>query len=180
MKKSIIATVVAGGMILPAVAHAGHSHYRDDDPGYAYARVVSADPIVEYVNVSTPRRECREQVVRDSGYKSRSATPALLGGIIGGAVGNNIGKGKGRDVATIAGALLGASIGNDIRHKNNYYRTGQSRVETTCYTVNDTVQQREVVGYNVTYKYHGQTYRTVMDHDPGHEVKVRVDVTPLD
>lgn len=191
MKHPISKTLLAAMIIVPGAASASHGYYEDDDmiidseyvetvSNIEYAKVTDVDPIVEYIKVAKPHRECREQVVHVNGYKNRSATPALFGGIIGGAVGNHVGKGKGRQVATLAGALLGASIGNDIRQRNNYRTRGHNEVQTSCYTVNDYIQKRKVTGYNVSYRYHGQTYTTVMDHHPGKRIKVQVAVSPLD
>jgi len=191
MKHPLAKALLAAMFIVPAAANASHDYYDDDDlvtdsdysetvTDIAYAKVTDVDPIVEYIKIAKPHRECRNKVVHVDGYKNRSATPALFGGIIGGAVGNHVGKGKGRQVATLAGALLGASIGNDIRQRNNYRVRGHDEVRKSCYTVNDYVQKRKVTGYNVTYRYHGQTYTTVMDHRPGKHIKVQVAVSPLD
>ncbi len=190
MKRPIVKTLLAAMIIVPGAAYASHDYDDDDmivDSDYVetvsnieYARVTDVDPIIEYIKVAKPHRECREEVVHVGGYQNRSATPALFGGVLGGAIGNHIGRGKGRQVATLAGALLGASIGNDIRRRNNYRVRGHNEVQTSCYTVNDYIQKRQVTGYNVTYRYHGQSYNTVMDHRPGKRIKIQVAVSPLD
>lgn len=46
-----------------------------------------------------------------------------------------------------------------------------------CWTVND-VQPR-LTGYRVGYDYRGQSYTTVMRHNPGPVLQVRVSVEPL-
>ena len=80
-----------------------------------FAKVVDVTPIVQQIEVSTPRRECwdEEVVRRDERRGSYSAVPAIVGGIIGGAIGHQIGRGHGRDIATVAGTLIGASVADD-------------------------------------------------------------------
>lgn len=112
----------------------------------------------------------------------------VLGAIVGGALGNQVGKGDGRKAATLAGALIGGSIGHDSARRNGYgyyesdggyYSRGY---EERCRTETRWRGEREVVGYNVTYRYAGRTYRTQLDHDPGERLRVRVDseVTPAE
>ena len=46
-------------------------------------------------------------------------------------------------------------------------------------TTSDIVREEERIdGYNVTYRYNGQKYRTRMPYDPGDRLRIRVDVRP--
>jgi uncharacterized protein YcfJ len=53
------------------------------------------------------------------------------------------------------------------------------RTEEVCETVYETTEELTLDGYDVTYRYAGQTHTTRMDHDPGSHVRVRVQVTPV-
>lgn len=175
----VISTVFVGLLALAVhgVAFAYDRHERDHRAYYDYAKVEEVKPIYRLARVERPRQECwREQVVhRESA--SRSKTPMVVGGIIGGAIGNQFGKGRGKDAATIAGVLLGASIGNDMRNRQ-YHDREWVESEDVCREVVDYTEERQVVGYEVTYRYHGRRYVTEMDHDPGRRVRVAVDVAP--
>ena len=48
-----------------------------------------------------------------------------------------------------------------------------------CETVYETTEEMELEGYDVTYRYAGQTHTARMDHDPGRYLQVRVRVTPV-
>lgn len=172
---TVFVGVLAAASSTAALAYDRHGH--DRDGYYDYARVEHVKPIYRMVRVERPRQECwQEDVVhRDSG--GRSATPVVVGGILGGAVGHQIGKGRGRDIATVAGAILGASIGNDVRNRNDREREWVS-TENVCRDVVDYTEERQVVAYEVSYRYHGRRYVTEMDHDPGSRVRVEVDVAP--
>lgn len=124
----------------------------------------------------------------DRGYRRSSSDVAapLLGAVIGGALGNQVGGGDGRTAATIVGAVLGAAIGNDSQRRSygsdhyGYQRAGYGggTIER-CQTVADRGGYDDrVVGYNVTYQYHGQVLHTRSNAHPGDRIRVRVDVQP--
>ncbi len=136
---------------------------------YDYAPVVRVEPIYKTVTISTPRRVCREEEVRHRG-SSDSHTGTILGAIVGGVIGNEISDG--RHVGSIAGAALGASIGHDLSRDDDDYITTESR----CRTRQVRSTEERLQGYRVTYRYEGKTYTTKTDHDPGNEIRVRVDV----
>lgn len=145
-------------------------------PVYDYARVISSQPIIRYVTVQTPVRECWQ----DTGYytshhKTRGST--LVGAIIGGVVGHQFGSGHGKDAATVAGTMIGAAIGHDAGHRR-HGRGKYSRPVQRCETHYQNRQERRIDGYNVVYRYHGQKYATRMPYDPGRNIKIRVDIRP--
>jgi len=169
----------------------------DTDTHYDYAPVTDVQPIMESVEVSQPRRECRVERVAhkvpvNDGYNSRgyqthrSYTPEIVGAVLGGAVGRKVGRGRGQDVATVLGAVLGGSIGRDVNKRNGQRHGGHAtRYETryedveTCRTVDNYHTEERVVGYKVQYRYDGKQYWTQTDRDPGSQIKVRVSVQPV-
>jgi uncharacterized protein YcfJ len=151
---------------------------------YAYARVISAEPIVRYVTVTTPARECWEET-RYYTVENRPNTAGgtILGAVIGGVVGHQFGSGSGNDAATVAGTLIGAAVGGDIA-KRRAYSEGQygstqyAEPVQRCETNYRSHQEERIDGYRVVYKYQGQKYATRMPYDPGDRIRVRVDVRP--
>ncbi len=204
LKKIALPLMVATGIAMasaPAVA----GKYRNNNTTKDYAKVVDVKPVYETFEVNHPVQHCYDErvPVRDSRRHSRyerkyhrdydSKTPEIVGGIIGGAIGNRIGKkggGKARDVATVVGAVLGGSIGRDVKHKNrykrdryyrdDYHRDSYDRYETVkrCETRDSYTTKKEIVGYDVAYKYRGNIYHSHFNEHPGDRVKVRVTVDP--
>ena len=60
-------------------------------------------------------------------------------------------------------------------------RHGDVRYEEreVCSTVYERVEEERLTGYDVSYAYGGQTYKTRMRRDPGSTVRVRVQVEPI-
>lgn len=169
------------GLATPAIADNHKNDYRKSGPMYDYAKVLSSRPIVRYVTVSTPVKECWDDVEyytvnrRPAGEGFRTLTGALLGGVIG----HQFGSGHGNDAATVAGALIGGTIGNRSAHKNGDYGPVQySRPVKRCETQYRDHQEERVDGYDVVYSYHGQKYATRMPTDPGKKIRIRVDIRP--
>lgn len=171
--------VLLASVVSVVQADAGYDRYQDEGY-YDTARVVEVTPVYRIVQVSTPRRECRdEQRVHHAAVYDDSATPTILGGLMGGVVGSRFGGGKGRDVATVAGVLLGASLANDLR-RNRYQGDSYVTSEAVCREVSLYSEHEELDGYQVRYRYQGKTYSTRTDHDPGKRIRVHVQVTPVD
>ena len=170
----------------PAVA--GH-HYavgksRASHEVYDYAKVLSVKPIVRYVTVSTPVRECWEETRHYTvERRPNTAGGALVGAIIGGVVGHQFGSGRGNDAATVAGSLIGAAVGSDAarkraRERGDYGTTTYAKPIRRCETNYEQREEERVDGYRVVYRYHGQRYATRLPYDPGNRIRVRVDVRP--
>jgi len=105
----------------------------------------------------------------------------LVGAIIGGVIGHQFGSGHGNDAATAAGAIIGAAVGGDIaRHRDTsgYKSTRYSRPVRRCETRYRDYREQRIDGYDVVYRYRGQTYSTRLPYDPGRKMKVRVDIRP--
>ena len=83
--------------------------YANDRRGaqYDYARVISAEPIVRYVTVTTPVRECYEDIeyYRVERDRPNVGASTLFGAVVGGVIGHQFGSGRGNDAATVAGTL---------------------------------------------------------------------------
>ena len=167
------AATAVGGMLagIPA-AHAGHERWE-------YAKVVRAEPVVRHVRVASPRQECWEEPVTERTVRGGHPNPGavLIGGIIGGVIGHQFGKGHGQDVATAAGAVIGAHAAAR-NHYQDRHVVERTVYETTCRTHRDVRTVERIDAYDVTYKYHGRLYHTRLPYDPGHRIRVRVDVSP--
>lgn len=175
MNKRFLITLGCASAVLMQPAFAGHNERHD------YAKVVSATPIYEQVSYSRPQRECWTETVayeREHQSRSKSATPMLLGAVIGGAIGHAVGKNDRRS-GTAIGAVLGGSIGNDMGKSRSSHTSVEYRDEERCEVRQVREYEDRLMGYDVTYRYHGNTYSTRMDRDPGKRVKVAVSVTPL-
>ena len=148
---------------------------------YDYARVLSSEPIIRYVNVKTPVRECWDDVeyyTVDRRPRGSGAS-TLVGAIVGGVVGHQFGSGRGNDAATVAGTLIGAAIGNDAAQRRHGYETVEySRPVQRCATRVTHHREERIDGYRVVYVYNGQKYATRMPYDPGRRIRVRVDIRP--
>jgi len=153
-----------------------HESHGTQQERFDYARVTNVEPIYRTVRINTPRQECwdEERTSYNPGYQS--GTPTIIGGLIGGAIGNQFGKGHGKDVATIAGALLGGSLARDSQNNSRSGGHTDTRVETTCRTINDAHDEQRLEGFMVSYKYRGQIYTSRMNRDPGKRVRVQVQV----
>lgn len=169
----------------------GHSKYRTasySNAEYDYARVVRSQPIVRYVTVESPVRECWDDVEYyssdpyDRGPFNDRTTSTIAGGLLGGVLGRQIGGGKGRDAMTVVGTLIGASIANDRadrrRDARGYATEEYSRPVRRCNTNIETHQEERIEGYRVTYRYNGRNYTTRTNSEPGRRIRVRVDVRP--
>ena len=173
------------------------SRYDNDDRTTRsdVATVVSARPIYDrYASQGYESQECWNERTNayDDGYyrdsngrlyrggSDSNANGTLIGALIGGALGNQAGKGDGRKAATIGGAVIGGAIGNNIDRNNNAYEyRDNSGVVRRCRTVIDNDRGRDQVeGYEVTYRYAGQTYNAVTRYRPGRTMRVVVDVRP--
>jgi uncharacterized protein YcfJ len=121
----------------------------------------------------------------DSNHHDSNVNGTIIGAIIGGALGNQVGKGDGKTAATIGGAVIGGAVGNNIDRNNNndsydQYRDNSGTIRR-CRLINDNSGDSRYGGnggYNVTYRYAGQTYHAYTRRDPGRYIRVLVDVRP--
>lgn len=166
---ALLGTVLAGTAGIASAEHGGGE--------ISYAQVTNTSPIYDEVAYRKPREHCwQESVVYQR--ESHSAAP-ILGAIIGGVLGNELGHGRSnRRVGTFIGAAVGASVGSEIARGHQH--GGRHVLEERCEMIDEIHYRQEVVGYHVTYRYHGRDYHTRMSHDPGKRIKVRVQVTPFE
>jgi uncharacterized protein YcfJ len=175
-------TLVVSAAVSPSLALANVS--------LDQARVVAAEPVYRTVSYAVPEEQCSlVEVPAAEPPRYRSFTGPILGAVIGGAIGNAVGHSKtNKKVGTAVGAVLGGTIGRDIQRRmaqERYaayparYETARFETREVCETVYETRESLELEGYDVTYRYAGQTHTTRMDHDPGRYLQVRVQVTPV-
>ena len=172
-----LAAAALAALLLAGPAVAGRD---GGESWYVEAPVVSVEPLVRYVRVSTPERHCwHEEVerhVRERGRGPRTET--IVGALVGGAVGHNIGDGDHRVAGRVAGAILGAAIGRDIGARRDRTR----RIVTTervCEVDYVSREEERIDGYRVVYRYDGRRFVTRTQHDPGPTIRVRVRVAPV-
>lgn len=187
MKKSLLISTFTGitlGLLLAngAVAGPKHHHKHVHHPHHHgdYARVVDARPIYQRVETQMPRQSCHYETVayREPG-RSDSYTGTVVGGLIGAAVGHELGHSKrNKDVGAVAGGLLGAAIGHDLSRSRSSGSTTHYRDEQVCHTSYQTEYSQRIVGYDVTYQYHGKHYHTRTSHHPGDRIPVDVHIRP--
>jgi uncharacterized protein YcfJ len=162
-----------GALAAGTAAADGHRGSSD----YVYAKVVDVDPIVRYVTVRHPRRECWNEVVYERD-RTRVAGPALAGGLIGGAIGRQFGGGSGRDALTLAGAIAGSAIATERAVRNRGSAVRETNVER-CEVVHDSYREERIDGYRVTYQYRGRRHTIVTPEPPGSRIRLRVTAVPI-
>lgn len=190
-------TLIIIGMLCTALApavYAEHADARTTAANVTYADVVEVEPIIRYVRVEVPRRECWDEEVyyenrsrlSSRRYERRgSAGATIAGGLIGGVIGRQIGGGSGRDAMTVVGTLVGSALANDRFHRDRdevYYDEPPERQVRTverCEVRREVREEERIDGYRVTYVYDGREYSTRTEEDPGDKIKVRVSVSPL-
>ena len=182
MPRSLYAALAVLVLSAPALAQQRPPPNDDRyDPGpgggvsYGYADVLRSEPIYDYVRTARPREECYDQRVQHQHDNRAGGT--VLGAIVGGALGSTVGKGDGRTAATIGGAVVGGAIGHNVAKNNAHsYET----TETRCRVVDGGYEERQVVAYDVEYRFRGSVYQSRMNYDPGERLRVRVEVSPAE
>lgn len=186
----IVGTVIylSLGATFVNASYNDHTNNRYTD----YAQVTQVNPIYETISLREPYQKCHmeERVVhrQTTRHQNRqSVTPHILGSLIGGAIGNKLGHNKSnKRVGAVAGAILGGSIAGDISYKNRQHNNrhqpnhSYTTKERVCHTNHTTRQEQQLNGYDVSYRYKGKRYNTVMANHPGKRIRVAVDVSPID
>jgi uncharacterized protein YcfJ len=154
--------------------HSYNDDYSDRQTQYKYAKVIDVQPIYESVSYYEPRQDCRYE---QRATRGNNTTAVIVGSLIGGAIGNELGhKKSNKRVGAVAGAILGGSIANDVSRGNRSYYGEPERV---CTTTQQVRYQEQITGYNVAYRYLGDTYYTRMDRRPNDKIKIEVSVRPV-
>jgi len=179
MLSGLLPMVLASLVLAPSPAFAEHGNRGSRVGYYDQAQVLEVVPVREIVRVSTPRQECWSEEVEHAPPYDDDGAYTVTGAILGGVIGHQFGGGSGRHVTTAAGSILGAVIGRDVGRRHGDDRT-YTMVERRCRPVNDYHKAERIVGYRVTYDYQGRTYTTHMANHPGHYVRVRVSIDPVE
>ncbi len=146
----------------------------DRNRHFDYARVTHAKPIYQTVSRRVPVEKCHIETVRVDRHHNDGRT--LVGGLVGAAVGHKLGdKRHQKNVGALAGAIIGASIAESTKHDHGHRRY---RDVERCSTRYDVERHRELIGYDVTYRYRGESYFTRTDSHPGERIRVKVSVQP--
>jgi len=166
-----------------SIANAKHNeHNIENNYFYSTAKVINIDPIINTVEVTTPRRECWEEEITRPVYthNHNNTGNVIFGGLVGGIVGNQFGRGRGKTAATVVGSIIGATIGNNtVQNNHRVTRSDRTDVEHHCRVTHTTHSEQTVEGYWVTYRYKGEIFTTRLDEEPGKHLKIRVHVTPI-
>lgn len=174
-----IASIVATGSAFAAES------YTDN------ARVLSVTPVHERIPVT--REECWNENQRI--YEDRTITRSdtgvaigpgtVLGAVIGGVVGHQFGNSSGgRDRGTAAGAIVGGLVGNQVDKQNaapattEVERVPVDRTVQRCRTVQEV--RDATLGFDVRYRFAGRDFMTRLDRDPGPNLRVAVNVAPIE
>lgn len=163
--KSHVATLAALIALSSGTAMADYGHdFRDR------AKVVSSTPVYEQIN--EPRRECWNEYESRETYRSsgNNTGGAILGAVVGGLVGSTVGKGNGKVAAAAVGAATGAVVGDRWNDRGSY--AYEERPVERCRVTDN--YRKEIVGYDVVYRYSGRNYSTRLPHDPGEWLDLNV------
>lgn len=165
MSRQLVLGGVIGAIAVTAFGAFAGYHLMNGE----YAEVVSVEPVMK--TVSTPREECRDQVVnvQKPVKDPHQVTGTIAGAVIGGVLGNQVGGGRGKDIATVGGAVAGGYAGNKIQEKIQEGNT-EEQLQTVCETVYDYSEVQD--GYEVTYELDGERHVVHMDHDPGRRIEI--------
>ena len=143
-----------------------------DNAHTAWADVLRVDPVYGVARTAQP--QCyNQQVVQQT--PGNTGVGTVLGAVVGGVLGSTIGHGRGNTAATVGGAVIGGAVGNSVASNGSTTVSNQ----TICQP-GQVVDQRQIIGYDVEYRYHGDIYMSRLSYDPGERLRVRVSVSPAD
>lgn len=162
--------------------HRPHSGYSERQRFFADGRVVRAEPIYETYYYRESRDHDRYEICRtrdvevERRHSGGNPAATLIGGALGASVGSHSGNSRESQVfGAIAGGIIGGAIGHELGGKGE--TTIRYRTEREC-EVEYRHRRRELVGYEVRYRYNGREFTTIMDRHPGRFVELEVEVTP--
>jgi len=168
MTKSTMFFVSALALVLTATSAfaQGAPYQNGGNAHYGWADVLRVDPVY------AAAQQCQNQtVVTQNPANTTGGT--ILGAVVGGVLGSTIGRGGGRVAATAVGAVAGGAVGGRVA-ANSAGQTVQN--VTNC----QQAPQRQVMGYDVEYRYRGEVYESRLSYDPGERLRVLVNVAPAE
>lgn len=173
MKSKVLGLIASSLIAGSAIAHPQQS--------VTYAQVIDSRPVYRTVERVVPQQQCWIETVRTREAPHPSATATVTGGVVGGVIGHSLGRGKSnKQLGAAVGAALGAAVGNDIaRGSRAAPPQARYREVERCDYVERRESFQELVGYDVTYRYHGQNYTARTHRHPGNKLPVTVQVSPI-
>ena len=168
--------LVAGGVQAQTAYGPDPGPGQNDDAHYGWADVLRVDPVYGMVRTQVPRQVCQNQTVVER-HPGNTTAGSILGAVVGGVLGSTIGRGNGRTLSTAVGAVAGGAVGGQVAANNG---TQSAQTVTNCQQVGAVSEQRQIVGYDVEYRYRGEVWEARLNYDPGERLRVRVSVTPAD
>ncbi len=176
-----IATLFAlgGTSLVSAQGYESNDLAPEEAVSFGFADVLRSDPIFETVQEASPREVCSDVSTERSRRYDNTNTGTIVGAIVGAALGHQVGGGDGRRAATVAGAVVGGAVGREVDASDNPQGVERS-VHSECQVVDRYVERKQIVGYDVQYRYRGEVYSSRMDYDPGEKLRVRVAISPAE
>ncbi|GEK71636.1 MULTISPECIES: glycine zipper 2TM domain-containing protein [Halomonas] len=168
MSKSIVVGSVLAVLGLGGMAFGAWQVQESRQP--QFADITGVEPLTR--TVETPREVCENVVVQRQAptRDPHSVVGTAAGAIVGGLLGNQVGGGSGKKIATVAGAIGGGLAGREVQQRVEAGQT-VSTTEQRCHTVTDSHQ--ETTGYEVSWRYDGQSHTSRLDQRPqGETVRV--------
>jgi len=138
-------------------------------------KVIFVSPVYKTMQIKVPQLVCSQN---QTGYSDvtfvhqHSPDKIILGGILGGIVGHELGHSSNRTASTLAGVAIGSTLAHNLTSVNYSASYSSNSPATTCHEMVRTVQQPELVGYQVKYRYRGHTYTTFSRNHPGTHVSI--------
>lgn len=175
----VFALISTSSLTVMAQGYGAVEYAPEEAVSFGFADVLRSDPIYESVQELRPREVCSNVTTERSRKYDNTNTGTIVGAIVGAAIGNQVGRGNGRKAATVAGAVVGGAVGREADAANNP-RGVERRTRSECNVVDEYVERKSVVGYDVQYRYRGEVYNSRMNYDPGEKLRVRVAITPAE
>lgn len=150
-----------------------------------YAKVIASQPVYENTQIHTPQKLCHietQKVVVKNGTDNRNNGARGTGAIVGGLLGHAISRHHhSSDLGQVVGTVVGAVIGSEVAGRGHAEAEKVVyREQEVCKIVDRIETQPVLIGYDVTYRYHGNTYSTFRKTKPGDRIRVAVHVEAIE